>query len=119
MKQILKILGAAIIVILLCTGALIGLVEFTTARSKRQVESIVSELAPGTPLSSAVSRLGNPVRKLTDPAEIEVFTPHPRPGVDTDTTLYLFTHVGPPIRWVLVYTPKGSEIIQYAGWQEM
>ena len=118
-NRTLKVAGFIAGALVLCVVGFIGGIWFLSSRSERQLNTIVSELPPGTPLSAAVTRLGQPTRIITSADEMQVFDRAGTHNVNPDTTLHLFVHRGPPYRWVLVYTDGSSQTIRHAEWQHM
>jgi hypothetical protein len=114
-KPFLKIARGVAVAAIICVVA----VAFLSWRSKSQLNAIVSELSPGTPFSTAVARLGRPTHTITTTNEMRVFDRDGTHSSNSDTTLYLFAHLGPPYRWVFVYTDGASQTIRYAEWQPM
>jgi hypothetical protein len=118
-KRFFKTAGFIALALVLCVVAFIGVISFLSWRSERQLNTIVLELTPGTPLSAAVTRLGEPTQTITTANEMHVFDRTGTHSANPDTTLYLFVHRGPPDRWVLVFTDSSSETIRHAEWQHM
>lgn len=119
MKRALTIVGVLVFAAFLCVVSFMAGVSFLSWRSERQLNTIVSALPPGTPLSSAVARLGQPTRTITNSDEMRVFDRDGAHPAEAGTTLYLFVHRGPPLRWVLVYADGTSQTIRHAEWQHM
>jgi hypothetical protein len=118
-KRLVKITAGVVLAAISCVVGITAVIEFLSWRSERQVTAIVSDLAPGSPFSAAVARLGQPTRTITDVDEMRVFNRQGEKRAIPDSILYLFVHRGPPYRWVLVYTDRASQQIQHAEWQQM
>ena len=118
-KRLAIIIVGIVAVVVLCAVGLIVVVEAQTRHSQKQVSDIVAQFAPGTPFTNVVSRLGLPNSSLTNAEEIQVFGSLNEPGIVTNSVLHMFVHRGPPYRWILIYTDKGSQKVVYAGWKSM
>src|SRR5829696_8122006 len=105
MKKVAKVLGVLSLIAVLCTAALIALVEFVSRSSQREVTSIVAQVPPGTAFSLAVQRLGKPTQTITNGEEIvswsEKIGARLDPRVATNSVLHTFVHRGPPFRYIL------------------
>lgn len=122
-KSIVKLAGALFLLAALCVGCLVAVIEVVRYRSQKEVLSIVAQLAPGTPFSVAVQRLGRPKQIYTNDKEIiswvERVGAHVEPGLATNSILHVFVHRGPPFRYILVYTDRESQRVVYADWCHM
>ena len=105
--------------VFLCFVAILVLSEVMRARASREVQGIVAQLTPGLPFSAVTNRLGEAVQTFTTEEEIRVFGTLQEPGIITNSILHAFGHVGPPYRWILVYTDRQSQKVLYAGCKDL
>ena len=119
MKTLLKILGAvALLGVVIIVGFMVT-VSFLHAKSRRQIAQLVAEIQPGTSLSTVASRLGRESLTLTNPAEIEGYGTTKEARIVTNSTLHLFVYEAIPLRWICIYTDRGSQTVVYASWRDM
>jgi hypothetical protein len=122
-KKSTKILAALLLLVVLCIGGLIAVIEFGTHRSQREVVSTVSQLTPGTLFSAAVQRLGQPTQTFTNSEQIVSWLgkvgARIEPRIATNSVLHAFVHRGPPFRYILVYTDRKLQRVVYADWCHM
>lgn len=114
MKRLAKILGVLVALVVLCVVGLITVIEFMHARSAREVRQIVAQITPGTSFSDVATRLGRATKTFTSEDEIRVLGTSHEESIITNSVLYVFNHVGPPIRWIVVYTDRQSQRVLYA-----
>ena len=123
MKGFAKILGGLAIVVALCVVAIIALVEFQSRRSQRQVVAMVTRFSPGTPFSVALQFLGQPAQTFTNGEKTISWLSNVGSRVDpdfaTNSLLHTFTHLGPPFRYILIYTDRHSQKVTRADWCSM
>lgn len=122
MKRFFKIVGTLVLVAVLCMGALIAYVEYSSRRDERDLNALVATLPPGTPFSVATERLGQPTNIIVDPKELSAYLSYwgkkDIPGPKLNFFVY---HHGPMgvLYWVLVFTDVDSKTIQHAEWRGM
>jgi hypothetical protein len=115
---IAKIILAIVAIGLGAVLALMLVVEGMHQKSRREIVQLVSEIEPGSSLSSVVSRFGEPSRVYTSPPEIKIMGTTEDDHIVSSSTLYLFMHRAVPLRWICVYVEPASETVIYASWRD-
>jgi len=122
MKRFFKIVGALVLVAVLCMAALVGYVEYSRRRDGRDLDALVAALPPGTPFSAATERLGPPTNVIVDPGELSAYLSYWGKKDISGPKLNLFAYHHRPMGafyWVLVFTDVESRTIQHAEWNGM
>ena len=119
MKRFAVILSVVIVsaaVVVLC---FIGIIEYQTNRSEREVQRLVSRFSPSTQFSNVVQQLGRPTNTYTNTADVQMFGIIKDPTFVNTCALHTFVHRGPPARWILIYTDHASQKVVFAAWTHM
>jgi len=119
MTRAVKILAGVLFGAVVVVVGLIGIIEFQTSRSESQVQRIVAQIPPDTLFSTVVQQLGSPIQSYTNAAEIQAFGIIKEPNFIKNCALHMFTHRGPPSRWILIYTDQQSQRVVFAAWTHM
>lgn len=123
MKKFAKILAVLSLLVVLCIVVLIAVVEFVRHRSEREVVATVAQISSGTPFSTVVQRLGQPMQTFTNAGEmvswVEKVGSKVEPHIATNSVLHAFVHRGLPFRFILVYTDRESQKVVHADWCHM
>jgi len=117
MKRLVKILVAIVVLTAVVVGGLMATISALHAKSRREINKLVSEIRPGTPFSGVAAQLGRESRTFTNAAEIRGYGE--TPGIATNSVLHLFVHGDIPPRWICIYTDHDSRSILYATWRDM
>src|ERR1043166_8799260 len=101
MRRAVKILACVVLGVVVVVVGAIEIMEFQTSRSESQVQRIVSQIPPDTLFSSVVQQLGRPIQSYTNAADVQAFGIIKDPSFIKNCALHMFTHHGPPMRWIL------------------
>jgi hypothetical protein len=119
MKRLAIIFGAVVLGGVMLVVAFIVIIEVQSRRSLRQLQQVVAQLAPPTAFTTVLQRLGNPNQSHTNADVIALYGTRKDESFITNTVLHMFSHRGPPYRWILIYTDRESERVLYADWHHM
>jgi hypothetical protein len=97
----------------------VGSVSYLYARSEAEITRIVSEIPPGTSLSTVLAKLGKPAQVCRGEPSVRGMSLGKNPALYSSSDLYMFPHRAIPYRWILVYTDKGSSKVKHADWVNM
>ncbi len=119
MKAIIKVLTFVIAGLVIAIFLFIVTIHYFRESSKIEITRVVSDIPPGTQLSSAIAKLGKPNQVYEDEASIKNHSSGKNTEFYSDCNLYMFVHDAVPYRWILIYTDKDSIRVKRADWVDM